>query len=152
MKLIKGVLHFFDKFEDRVRGRLSHYPILYAIIGGAGIVLFWRGVWVTADYVFETLAVWQFTDHVSTMTPASGIVWWDGPLSFLIGLCILLATGVFVSNFIGNEIIIAGLRGDKKISEKTEHEMRMEVGAIGEIRSEVRKISELVDKLDKPGK
>lgn len=147
MKIIKSVERFFDKLEDHVRGWLSHFPIFYAIIGGIGIVLFWRGVWLTADYFFELAASWK---SVSDGTIHSiGIPWWDGPLSFLIGLIILLMTGVFVSNFIGNEIIITGLRGDKKISEKTEQDVRMEVGAIGEIRNEVKKISERIDKMER---
>lgn len=146
---MKGVVNYFDKLEDRVRGWLSHYPILYAIIGGIGIVLFWRGVWVTADYGFESLAALHLDGAQSTITGAVSIPWWDGPLSFLIGLIMLLMTGVFVSNFIGNEIIITGLRGDKKISEKAEQEVRMEVGAIGEIRSEARKISERLDAIER---
>lgn len=143
---MKKILNFFDKFEDHVRGWLSHYPIFYAIIGGVGIVLFWRGVWLTADFIFE---IWfACLPHTCSTINSASIPWWDGPLSFLIGLAILLATGVFVSNFIGNEIIITGLRGDKKLTERTEQEMRHEVGAIGEIREEVRKIAEQLEDVD----
>jgi len=144
---MKGLLYFFDMFEDRVRGRLSHYPIVYAVIGGVGTVLFWRGVWLTADYIFESL--FACMPRVCSTINSLNIPWWDGPLSFLIGLVILLATGVFVSNFIGNEIIITGLRGEKKLTEKTEQEERFEVGAIKDIREEVRKIAEQLDDLDR---
>ncbi len=145
---MQRMLNFFDRLEDRIRGRLSHYPILYAVVGGVGIVLFWRGVWLTADYFFETLAASR--DAVgSTITTAPSIPWWDGPTSFLIGLTILLATGVFVSNFIGNEIIITGLRGEKKLTEKTEQEERFEVGAIGEIRTELRKMADQLDDVER---
>ena len=41
--------HFFDKLEDTVRERLSRIPIFYGIVGGVSIVLFWRGLWYTAD-------------------------------------------------------------------------------------------------------
>ena len=51
-------------------------------------------------------------------------LWWDGPLSVLIGAVVLLMSGVFVSNFIGNEIIISGLRGEKKLAERTEKEVK----------------------------
>jgi hypothetical protein len=146
---MKSILNFFDKLEDHVRGRLSHYPIIYAIVGGIGIVLFWRGVWLTTDYIFETLAASQATMG-STISITPSITWWDGPLSFLIGLAILLMTGVFVSNFIGNEIIITGLRGEKKLTEKTEQEERMEVGAIGDIRRELRKVAEKLDAVELP--
>lgn len=145
---MKPILHFFDKLEDRVRGYLSHYPILYAIVGGVGVVLFWRGVWLTTDEAVVLVAASQAMGGAATIN-VPGAAWWDGPLSFFVGLAILLVTGVFVSDFIGNEIIITGVRGDKKISEKTEQEMRVEVGAIEEIKKEVKKISE---KLDTPKK
>ncbi len=125
---------FFDLLEDKVRGRLSHLPIPYAFIGGIGIVLFWRGVWHSADYLMLVL---RTNSGLSSIDLANEI-WWDGPLSFAIGSLILLITGLFVSNFIGNEIIMSGLRGEKKLSEKTETEVRTEVGAIAEIREEVR--------------
>lgn len=32
-----------DKLEDKVRGILSHSPLVYALIGGTAIVLFWGG-------------------------------------------------------------------------------------------------------------
>ena len=32
--LIKKFVDFFDKTEDKIRTKLSHYPILYAFIGG----------------------------------------------------------------------------------------------------------------------
>ena len=144
-KNMRRIFDFFDRFEDRVRARLSHYPIWYAIIGGFGIVLFWRGVWLTADYVVEIVAASH--SAASTINPPT-LLWWDGPLSLLIGLLVLLATGVFVSNFIGNEIIITGLRGDKKLTERAESEVRHEVGAIGEIRREVKKIAEQLEQLE----
>ena len=52
--MIKKILHFFDKLEDQIRGRLSKYPIVYAFIGGVGIVLFWRGVWGLSEEIGMT--------------------------------------------------------------------------------------------------
>lgn len=125
---------FFDLLEDKVRGRLSHFPIIYGFCGGIGIVLFWRGVWHSADYLMLVL---RSTSGLSS-TDLANEIWWDGPLSFVIGSLLLLMTGLFVSNFIGNEIIMSGLRGEKKLSEKTETEVRTEVSAIAEIRDSVR--------------
>ena len=109
------MIKFFDKLEDQIRGFLSRYPIPYAIVGGVGIVLFWRGVWHSADYLMLYLAAWDSPNPSLDLAEA---IWWDGPLSLAIGLLILLFTGVFVSNFIGNEIMLSGLRGQKKLSEK----------------------------------
>ncbi|OGE82024.1 MAG: hypothetical protein A3B10_04010 [Candidatus Doudnabacteria bacterium RIFCSPLOWO2_01_FULL_44_21] len=136
------IIKFFDKLEDRMRGRLSKRPIIYAFLGGVGIVLFWRGVWHTADWVME----YYFLQNLDqTSMHVQGLPWWDGLASFLIGSVFLLITGVFVSNFIGNEIILSGLRGEKKLAEKTVDEVKTETGAIGEIRTEVKKISAKLD-------
>ncbi|MBP7770397.1 MAG: hypothetical protein KA066_00620 [Candidatus Pacebacteria bacterium] len=99
--MFKGILRFFDKLEDRVRIRLSHYPILYAMVGAVGIVLVWKGVWETAEH-FPILY---------------------GPASILLGTAILLLTGLMVSFFIGDTIIISGFKREKKLVEKTEKEM-----------------------------
>ena len=34
----KKIYNFGDRLEDKARGRLSHYPIIYAFIGGTGII------------------------------------------------------------------------------------------------------------------
>src|SRR3989338_7814156 len=84
--MLKKTLHYFDKLEDGIRARLSRMPILYTFIGGVAIVLFWRGVWITADE-FPILT---------------------GPVSILIGFLVLLLTGFFVSFFVGDVIILSG--------------------------------------------
>ena len=94
---MEKIIKFFDKVEDRVRHVLSHEPILYAFLGGVGIVLFWKGVWETAEY-FSIL---------------------DGIGSIIVSVFLLLITGLFVSSFIGDSILLAGLRSQKKLAEKT---------------------------------
>ena len=32
--LTKRVLIFFDKLEDKIRGHLSKWPLVYALVGG----------------------------------------------------------------------------------------------------------------------
>ena len=142
---MRSIYRFFDKLEDRIRGRLSHYPILYAFIGAVGIVVFWRGVWHTVDFVTEVISSFQYNNSISLST----LPWWDGPLSVLIGSVLLLSTGLFVFGFIGNEIIASGLKGEKKMVEKTEEEVKMETGAIGEIRKEVKEISHRLEDIEK---
>lgn len=102
--MIKKIIKFFDKLEDKVRASLSRRPILYTLIGAVAIVLFWRGVWMVAD-MFPFLT---------------------GPVSILISVVILLITGVFVSFFIGEGIILSGLKKEKKLVEKTEAEIKTE--------------------------
>lgn len=129
---------FFDLLEDKIRGFLSHFPIPYAFVGAIGVVLFWRGVWHTADYLM--LQFRYINIPVSTID-LSNELWWDGPLSILVGSVMLLMTGLFVSNFLGNEIIISGLRGEKKISEKTKTELETELNAISDIKEELDEVA-----------
>ena len=124
--LMKHIVKFFDRLEDRVRGYLSHRPILYAAIGGTGIILFWRGIWYVAD-VFEIGSL----------------------LSIVLGLVMLLMSGLFVTAFIGNEIIISGLKGEKKITEKTEEEVKEEVITIQESHREVEDILVRLERIEK---
>lgn len=106
------MLRFFDKLEDRVRGTLSRSPIIYGIIGGVAVVMFWRGIWHSADLIEKGESVFAPLFTASTSTIISAVV--------------LLATGLFVSFFIGDRIILSGLKHEKKIEEKTEEEVREE--------------------------
>ncbi len=99
--MLKKIYTFFDKLEDKVRSALSRYPILYSLVGAVGIVLVWKGVWETAEH-FPILY---------------------GPMSIILGTAILLVTGLMVSFFIGDTIIISGFKREKKLVEKTEKEM-----------------------------
>lgn len=99
--MVKKVVTFFDRLEDKVRAKLSRVPILYSIVGAVGIILLWKGVWDIADQV-----------------PA---LWGLG--SVVLGLVILLMTGLMVSFFIGDSVILSGLKRDKKFVEKTDKEI-----------------------------
>jgi hypothetical protein len=130
------------RFETRVTAYLSHRPRLYALIVGIGVVLFWRGVWHTADQVHT-----YFTFNTSidwSMNP-----WWDGPLSLIAGAVILYFTGAFVSSFIGNELILSGLRGEKRLNEKTEEQVENEVSAISDIKNSLRGMERTIEQLEK---
>lgn len=130
-------MHFFDRLEDHVRKKLSRLPLIYAFIGGVGVVLFWRGVWHSADFITHYFSA---TISINVYdTP-----WWDGPVSLLVGTLILLITGVFISNFIGNEIIISGIKGEKKIVEKTESEIKNESEDLQYIRQKIDRISAFI--------
>ena len=118
MKIIK----FFDNLEDKIRKRLSKRPIVYAFIGSVGIILLWRGVWMTAD-MFDFMT---------------------GPVSIIIGLAIALLIGLFVSFFVGDQIIISGIKEEKKIDEKTEEEIRKEEVSLKEIKRDIEEIKQIL--------
>lgn len=123
--IIKKIIRFFDKLEDIIRRRLSHYPIIYAFMGGAGVVLFWRGVWHIAD-------------DISIGSVAS----------LIIGSIVLLMTGVFVSAFIGSRLIISGLIGEKKLAEKEESEIETEEDQIRNLQNILGRLEKKLDHME----
>ena len=131
--VVKKTVVFFDKLEDKIRGHLSHYPVLYTLIGGIAIVLFWRGVWHTADILQEQggWLGWFFYE----------------PVNMIIVAVVLLATGLFVSYFIGDTILMSGLKHEKKVTDKTEREVQEEEARLGELRSTIKEIKKEVDEI-----
>lgn len=128
--VVRKVVNFFDRLEDSIRVSLSHRPILYAFIGGVGIVLFWKGVWETAEF-FPTL---------------------HGPASIVLGVIILLLSGLLVSFFIGDSIILSGFKREKKLVEKTEAEVRDEKTNMQYVVSKLDAIERAVADLQKKPK
>lgn len=98
--MFKIFAKFFDKLEDKVRARLSHRSIIYALIGGLCTVLFWRGVWHTSDILMDKGGFWGWFLYE--------------PVTIIWTSIILLMTGLFVSNFIGERIVISGLKKRRK--------------------------------------
>jgi len=131
--------------REKTTAYLSHRPKLYALLVGIGIVLFWRGVWHTTDFIHYNFNVYQnnLTINGSSFSP-----WWDGPLSLIVGIIILYFTGAFISSFIGNELILLGLRGEKKISQKVEGEVRTEIDSIFDIKNNLNDINEKIKELE----
>ncbi len=138
--LFKKIYNLGDKLEDRVRGKLSHYPIIYAFIGGAGIITFWRGVWRCIDYVME-IVVRNSNDIIPHL------YWWDGVLSIAVGTGLLLLVGLFVSSFIGNEVIISGIKGEKRMAEKNEDDIKTDIILDVEIKNELKDISKRLNQI-----
>lgn len=126
--MVRKVVHFFDRLEDKVRARLSRHPVLYALVGGVGIVLFWRGVWHTADY-FTVL---------------------NGPISIVLSSILLLISGLFVSFFIGDRVIISGIKQEKKLDEKTADELAQEVSKLDRIESKLEEMDQDLHALRRP--
>ena len=123
--MYRNVISFFDKLEDRIRATLSRMPILYSIIGAVGIILLWKGVW-----------------EMAALVPAL-----FGPGSVIIGAIILLMTGLLVSFFIGDNILISGLKREKKLVEHTEVEVESEKKTTDKILAELHAIEKDIDAL-----
>jgi hypothetical protein len=142
---MKRIFRFFDKLEDRVRVRLSHRSIFYALIGGSLVVLFWRGIWHTGDilmergaemYVYEGSKFGKFLYYF--FYEPNTIIWTAG---------LLLLTGLFVSTMIGDRIILSGLKHEKKVDEKTEEEIKQEEEQIALLNKKVSQISKDIEEI-----
>lgn len=124
-KMLKKIREFLNKLGDKIRVKLSHYPLLYAFIGGTGIVLFWRGVWHTADDI-----------NLGSI------------LSLLIGTFILITIGLFVTEFLGNRLIISGLVGEEKIAKKEEGEIGTEETQLRNLQNTLGRLEKKLDHID----
>jgi hypothetical protein len=126
---MRQVLHFFDKLEDRIRGALSHHPVPYSLMAAVAIVVFWDGI----------------SRVIGSISWLQGF--WGGVILIVGSVAVLLLTGVFVSFFIGDTIIISGIRREKKTIEKTEEEIEEEMGAMRTLNRKLDAIEKKVDKL-----
>ena len=144
--MFKIIARFFDKLEDKVRSKLSHRSIIYAFLGGTCTVLFWRGMWHTADIIMTG------TPWMAGISGFWKIVFYE-PITIIWTSFVLLISGLFVSNFIGERIVISGLKKEKKVTDKTEVEVQEEGGEIKRLERKVdliiREITALKDELVK---
>lgn len=124
---MKEIINYFDKLEDSTRAALSKHNIIYAFIGGFAIVIFWRGVWITADTIpFLT-----------------------GPVSIFLSVAVLLITGLFVSFFIGDTILISGLKHEKRLDEKVASEVKTELDILNDIQTKIDSMDKELKKMRK---
>lgn len=121
---MKRINRWLDKSEDKIRGFLSHYPLVYAFVGGVGIVSFWRGVWETSD--------------ILGIPAQASLIW---------GVIIMAGIGIMVTEFLGNRIIVSGLRGEKKLEEKTLKEIEDEEMFLANLKNKVDRIEKILNEL-----
>src|SRR3989338_3881976 len=136
MKILKNIFKFFDKTEDKTRSKLSKYPVLYATVGAVGLVLLWRGGWMGAG----SLSVFVNNPFVKKSFFYGGI--FINPRGV-----ILLVSGLFVSFFIGDRIILSGLKKEKKMEEKTKEELDAEMNVVNKMEEKMEKIEENIEKI-----
>ena len=99
--------------DSKLRRYLAKRPLLYTFVGGVAVVLFWRGVWHTADT----------------------IPFLSGPVSIIIGGVILLITGLFAySFFVGEEIMVSDIKKEEKVVAKAEGEIKKEEMQLSEMK------------------
>ncbi len=121
---------FFDTLEDRARAWLSRRPKLYSFLAGAAIVLLWRAIWHMADILEAQggFIGFLFTPQVTLITST----------------VILLVSGLFVSFFVGDAIIMSGLRKEKKFVDHAEEQIEKEARDIHHIEKVLEKVEEEV--------
>ena len=73
----------------------------------------------------------------------------SGLASVIVGLIILLSIGLFVSFFVGDRIIISGIKEEKRIDEKTEEEIKTETITLRELHEDVEELKEEIEEVDK---
>lgn len=128
-------------FKD-AREKLSSHPTVYAIFGAVGIILFWRGVWHLADFA----AV--FFNSRRDGIVVSYFNFFDSLISTVAGFMLLLFTGLFVSDFIGSQMISAAVKTEKKIekiAEETESTEKTEQERIDELEEKFEKATSHLD-------
>jgi peptidoglycan hydrolase CwlO-like protein len=69
-------------------------------------------------------------------------------ISFILGAVILIMSGVFVAEFIGNRLIISGLVGEKKLAEMEQGEIQTEETQLRNLKSTLDKIEKKLDHLE----
>ncbi len=115
------IIDYFKNLDKKItnaefknRTFLSRHKILYALLAGAGVVFYWRGVWHLSDYLESG------TNNVFLRVIFS-------PLgSLLLGIILLFAIGLLVQEFIGADVIISDLKKEKRDIDKTEEELLKE--------------------------
>lgn len=131
--MFKKTISFFKRLGNKIRSRLGSRPVLYAVIAAIGIVLLWRGIWMIADDI--------------------GVSGW---MSAAAGSAVLLITGVFVSAFIGNRVLLTSLGDQKKMSRQEQKCMELDlkheheaIDAISESLEDIKEdISSMKQKLN----
>ncbi len=125
-----------------MRDKLDNYPVIYALLGAIGIILFWRGVWHGADFLAAS-----FLNNQGDAGPNYAELL-DSLASAIIGFILLLFTGLFVTDFIGSKMISAAAKTEKKIekiAEETESEEKTEEKRLDEIERKFDKVTSHLD-------
>jgi len=130
-------------FENRIRRRLSRYPLAYAFLGGVGVVLFWRGVWYSTDFIAFAFSAGNGGAPVFDWKLGA-----DSIISLIVGILLLLSTGLFVNELLGKEIIESEVEKEEQFAEKTKKEIGKEETDIERMEKEIHHIIKKVEEID----
>ena len=112
--IFKNLYKKIINLEFKTRNFLSRHKVLYALLAGAGVVFYWRGVWHLSDYL-----------ESDTNNNILRVIF--SPLgSLFLGVILLFAIGLLVQEFIGTDVIISDLKKEKRDIDKTEEELLKE--------------------------
>ncbi len=125
--IYKKILNFFDGLENSIRFHFSRHPVPYSLVAGVFIVLFWKGIEDTA-HMFPSLS---------------------GPVLILISVPVLLLTGVFVSFFVTDGVILSGLRKEQRVVREAQVEIKEEQKEIKQEDVLLKKVAEKLDEIDR---
>lgn len=123
------------KLENKLRAQLAKRPVIYTLIGGTAMILFWRGVWHTGDL----------------LEAQGGIlgVLFSPQASIIFGAATLLVTGLFVSFFVGDVEVLSGIKKEEKLIEKAEGEVKTEKIVLENIEEDIERLERKIDEFEK---
>ena len=129
--------------EKKFRAKLGRHPVIYAFVGGVGVVLFWRGVWHSVDFL--ALTFMSHSDGVTSIDWPQGV---DSLISLALGVILLLSTGLFVVQLLGGETAVSNIKKEERMVEKTEGEVKKESAELPHIEEEIHEIADKLERIE----
>lgn len=131
--MINRLYNYLKHLGKKLRKGLTKRPVLYTLIGSFATVLFWRGVWHTTDLLEAQGGVFGF------LFSAHG--------SLILSAAILIVTGLFVSFFVGDVVILAGMSKEQKLLEKAEKKIEEDSVELKRVEALLERVEEEVSHL-----
>lgn len=109
---LKGELHFLRN-QQKLKEKLRGHHVLYAFLGGIGLVMFWHGIWEGLNIIYLKAEGWlKYLGHPVT--------------SLIIGSLILVLTGLFVFELVGRDPKVFEEKINKRLEELERLEKELE--------------------------
>lgn len=112
--------------EDNARKFFERIPFIHALLAGIGVVLFWRGIWESADKM--------------ALDPLS---------SALLGIALLGGIGLFIQTFVGNTIIIKSVKKEEQLEKTTVKKVQQEEITLLQLSQKIDELNSKIDNLNK---